>query len=85
MNEGELLADCYRNSLALALTHGIQSIAFPCISTGAYGYPGVAAAKIALEVMGAREQEFLKIMVCCFHVEDLSLYSRLLRARTGAH
>lgn len=84
MNEGKLLADCYRNSLALALAHGIQSIAFPCISTGAYGYPEVAAANIALEVMRGDEHEFVKIIVCCFHPDDFSLYSRLLRARSDA-
>ena len=84
MHEKELLGDCYRNALALALTYDVQSIAFPCISTGAYGYPGIAAAQTALEVMLAREQEFLKIMVCCFQAEDHSIYLRLLRAGTGA-
>ncbi|MEJ2547399.1 MAG: O-acetyl-ADP-ribose deacetylase, partial [Gemmatimonadota bacterium] len=47
-NEGELLASCYRTSLALAREHGIRSIAFPAISCGAYGFPIPAAAKIAV-------------------------------------
>ncbi len=45
--EAELLAACYKNSLLLARKHGISSIAFPSISTGAFGYPKAEAAKIA--------------------------------------
>jgi O-acetyl-ADP-ribose deacetylase len=47
--EAELLVNCYRNSLRLALEHGIKSIAFPAISCGAYRYPIEQAAKIALK------------------------------------
>ena len=46
--EPEKLAACYRNSLALAAENGCKSIAFPCISTGVYGYPIEDAAKIAV-------------------------------------
>ena len=46
--DAELLADCYRNSLALAAEHGLRSVAFPSISTGAYGYPLEEAARVAL-------------------------------------
>ncbi len=46
--EPEKLANCYRNSLALAAENGCKSIAFPCISTGIYGYPIGDAAKIAV-------------------------------------
>ena len=45
--ESELLAACYRNSLLLAVQHQLSSIAFPSISTGAFGYPKTEAAKIA--------------------------------------
>jgi O-acetyl-ADP-ribose deacetylase (regulator of RNase III) len=53
--EAELLAACYRNSLALAVEHGLASIAFPAISTGAYGYPPEEAAPVASEAI----REFL--------------------------
>ena len=49
--EAELLAACYRNSLALAVEHKLDSIAFPAISTGAYGYPQEEAAGVASETI----------------------------------
>ncbi|NLL79951.1 MAG: O-acetyl-ADP-ribose deacetylase [Clostridiales bacterium] len=55
-NEGELLADCYRNSLKLAVDHHIRTIAFPSISTGIYSFPVERAAKIAVSTVA----EFLK-------------------------
>ena len=51
--EPEKLAACYRNSLALAAENGCKSIAFPCISTGIYGYPIESAAKIAVREVKA--------------------------------
>ncbi len=51
--EPELLASCYRESLKLATAKGIKTVAFPSISTGAYGYPLAAAARIALQTVKA--------------------------------
>lgn len=55
--EPELLANCYRNSLELAMEHGIRRIAFPSISTGVYHFPVKQAAKIAIEAVEAVLQE----------------------------
>ena len=55
-NEAQLLANCYRNSLQLAVDHGIRSVAFPSISTGVYRYPLKAAAEVAV----ASVREFIK-------------------------
>jgi len=51
--EEKLLADCYRNSLALAQAHGLRSVAFPLISAGAYGYPKEQALKTAVAAIRA--------------------------------
>lgn len=51
--EDKLLADCYRNALRLADKHEIDSIAFPAISTGAFGYPAEDAARVAFETIDA--------------------------------
>ncbi len=76
--ESSLLENCYRNSLELALEHGVSSIAFPAISTGVYGYPREQAAKIAISVMRCFETRLKKIVACCFSAEDLGLYEKVL-------
>ncbi|MDE2741236.1 MAG: O-acetyl-ADP-ribose deacetylase [Gemmatimonadota bacterium] len=58
--EAELLASCYRESLRLAVEHGIKTIAFPSISTGVYGYPVAQAAVIALNAV----KQFLEAHDC---------------------
>ncbi|MEJ1991582.1 MAG: O-acetyl-ADP-ribose deacetylase [Maritimibacter sp.] len=67
--EAELLASCYRHSLYLAETAGCDSIAFPAISTGVYGYPAHAAARIAMRecLLWPRDHDLpMNIVLCCF-------------------
>lgn len=75
--EPELLARCYRNSVALAVVHGLSSIAFPAISTGVYGYPKESAAEIAIrEARMIRQPE--RIIFCCFDKVAADVYRALL-------
>jgi O-acetyl-ADP-ribose deacetylase (regulator of RNase III) len=74
--EESQLRSCYEQSFALAREKGVQSIAFPAISTGVYGYPKAEAASLALEVM-ASEREISRIVACCFGAEDFDLYRSL--------
>jgi len=70
-DEAQKLADCYKNSLQLAVTHGCQSIAFPCISTGIYGYPMHEAAQIAVKTVFdfiSHENSLQKIIFVCFEI-----------------
>lgn len=73
--EALTLASCYRNSLARAEERGVRTIAFPCISTGIYGFPADQAARIAVET--CRESP-LDVTFCCFLDSDLTLYEELL-------
>lgn len=79
--EPELLASCYRQSLRLAASHGIRTIAFPSISTGIYGYPVEHAAEIAIRIArdeSDRHTGLEDILFCCFSAGDLKVYTRLL-------
>ena len=81
--EPELLQSCYRNSLELASKHGLQSVAFPCISTGVYRFPADQAAQIAVEAVKAFLQSpgsIQKVIFCCFSEADRARYERLLEA-----
>jgi O-acetyl-ADP-ribose deacetylase len=72
--EDRLLAACYRSALALALDHGLASIAYPAISTGAYGFPPDRAAHIALRTVLAalKDNETIELVVfCCFGAESV--------------
>jgi O-acetyl-ADP-ribose deacetylase (regulator of RNase III) len=69
-DEPELLASCYRNSLALAANHQLQSIAFPAISTGIYRFPPDLAARIAIGTivaeLAAAPTNITRVVFCCF-------------------
>ncbi len=80
--EPELLRACYENSLKIAAAQGLQSIAFPCISTGVYRFPPDQAARIAVNTV----REFLRepssiqqVIFCCFGKDDFDRYQTLLQ------
>jgi O-acetyl-ADP-ribose deacetylase (regulator of RNase III) len=82
--EAELLASCYRNSLEIAASRHLQSIAFPSISTGVYGYPIRQAATIAVSTVRKFIQQpssLQEIIFCCFSLADLAVYNELLANR----
>lgn len=74
------LTKCYKNSLALAVENNCKSIAFPCISTGVYGFPQQKAAEIAVREVKyfLNEHPDVDVVFCCFLDEDEEIYNELL-------
>lgn len=79
--EEALLADCYRNSLELAAKNGIESIAFPNISTGIYGFPKDIACKIAISTVTDflnKHNDIKQVIFVCFDDDNYQLYKNAL-------
>lgn len=84
--EEELLANCYRNSLALAKENGVKTIAFPSISTGVYRFPVELAAKIAVkEILEFLKQEdsMEQVILVCFDDRTKEAYLDALEELTA--
>jgi O-acetyl-ADP-ribose deacetylase (regulator of RNase III) len=79
-NEDVLLANCYKNSLNLAVEKNLKTIAFPAISTGVYGFPVKRAANIALDEainFLTENKEIEKIIFICYDITTFDVYKRL--------
>ncbi len=83
-NEAVLLASCYRNSLKLADSLGVKTIAFPNISTGIYGYPKSRAAEVAIQTVKEYQHTqttIEKVIFVCFDDENEQLYRQLIEVK----
>lgn len=79
--EAKLLAACYGNALGLAEAHGLRSLAFPALSTGAFGYPMEAAARVAFRTLLSRAESLRSvshIRFVLFDAADKELHTRVL-------
>ena len=80
--KSQQLANCYKNSLQLALDNGLVTIAFPNISTGIYRFPKAKAVTIAIEtvqVFLAEYEAIKKVLFVCFDLENYQLYQKALK------
>ncbi|KAG7176555.1 ADP-ribose glycohydrolase MACROD1-like [Homarus americanus] len=77
-----MLESCYRRALQTAIENNIRTVAFPCISTGVYGYPNESAVKVVLPIirtmLEANRDKFDRIIFCLFLSVDINLYHKLL-------
>lgn len=81
--EAEKLASCYQRSLALAVQHGVRSIAFPAISCGVYGYPIAQATAIAVREVSSflkANDTIERVIFCAFGDDVFTAYDRVLQA-----
>jgi O-acetyl-ADP-ribose deacetylase len=84
--EADLLAEAYWNSLALASEHQIKSIAFPCISTGVYGFPADKASRIAVKTIAEylqRHGDIQKVIIVCYTETSMAEYRLALEEAVG--
>ena len=80
--ENQYLFNCYKKSLLLSTHHGIETIAFPNISTGIFGYPKELAAETAIAAVKQHQRSGRKlkeVIFCCFDEENFQLYDKLLK------
>lgn len=80
-DEPRLLASCYERCIELAREHDVNSIAFPAISTGVYGYPIELATRVAIASVRSAlsaAPSIEEVVFCCFSVRDLQVYEREL-------
>ena len=80
-NEDKLLANCYKNSLQLAIENGIKTIAFPAISTGLYRFPLERATEIAVtevKIFLEKNESIEKVIFVCFDKEIYEVYKNIL-------
>lgn len=81
--EPELLTSCYRSVFHIAVEHEIETLAFPSISTGVYGYPIELATAIAVRVVNrlmGQQSRIKQTIFCCFSDKDLEIYQTQLDA-----
>ena len=79
--EDQYLFNCYKKSLLLSTHHGIETIAFPNISTGIFGYPKELAAETAIASVKQHQlsgRKLKEVVFCCFDEENYQLYDKLL-------
>ena len=80
--ENQYLFNCYKKSLLLSTHHGIETIAFPNISTGIYGYPKELAAETAIAAVKQHQRSGRKlkeVTFCCYDEENYEIYNKLLK------
>ena len=85
--EPELLASCYRRAIEIAAANGLRTLAFPCISTGVYGFPIRPAAEIAVSTAKAfieSPTSLGEIIFCCYSPRDYQIYVELLSNKGNA-